>query len=245
VRFLLLNINNTYTKFAAATPSTLGSMRRITTDKVTRAWLLRLRRKYAGHRVILASVVPARTRLAKAVFGRDAFIVSGLKDLGIGIDFPRKKQIGADRLANAVAARALYGSPVVVVDFGTALTFDVVNRRGLYCGGAIAPGLNAMTEYLYQRTALLPRLQLKEPSRAVGRSTREAMLVGAITGYRGLVRGILQAIREELGVKFKVVATGGQAKLMARGLKEIDIVNPLLTMDGLRMIAVHRYMDRS
>jgi type III pantothenate kinase len=103
--------------------------------------------------------------------------------LGVGIDYPKPETIGADRLANAAAAVALYGSPAIVVDFGTAVTFDVISAAGDYAGGVIAPGLNAMTDYLHNRTALLPRVSLREPHRAIGRSTVEAMRSGAIHGY--------------------------------------------------------------
>src|SRR5205807_2201603 len=110
---------------------------------------------------------------------------------GIGIDYPRPGTIGPDRLANAVAARHRFGAPAVVVDFGTAVTFDVVNRAGNYAGGIIAPGLAAMTDYLHEKTALLPRIKIREVRQVVGKSTEHAMLVGAVHGYRGLVRELL------------------------------------------------------
>ena len=116
----------------------------------------------------------------------------------MGIDYPRPETIGADRLANATAATALYGSPAVVVDFGTAVTFDVISADRKYIGGVIAPGLNAMTDYLHKRTALLPRVTLREPRRAVGRSTAEAMRSGAVYGYRGLVAEILRQVVKEI-----------------------------------------------
>ena len=118
--------------------------------------------------------------------------------LGVGIDYPKPETIGADRLANAAAAVALYGSPAIVVDFGTAVTFDVISPAGNYAGGVIAPGLGAMTDYLHNRTALLPRVNLREPRRAIGRSTAEAMRSGAIHGYRGLIAEILRQILKEI-----------------------------------------------
>ena len=141
-----------------------------------------------------------------------------------GLIIPTPKSIGADRLANAAAVAALYGCPAIVVDFGTAVTFDIVSARRNYIGGVIAPGLEAMTNFLYQRTALLPKLSLKEPRRAIGRSTIEAMLSGAVFGYRGLVREILARIRAEQFPRRKlhVVATGGYARLIAAQLPEID-----------------------
>ena len=154
---------------------------------------------------------------------------------GIGVDYPRPETIGADRLANAVAVRHRYGAPAVVVDFGTAVTFDVVDGRGCYVGGIIAPGLSAMTDYLHEKTALLPRIRLRDVRRAIGRSTEEAMLAGTVYGYRGLIRALLTGVRAAMGVRrLPVVATGGYAKLMARGLPEINCVEPALTLDGLR-----------
>src|SRR5438046_10724758 len=117
--------------------------------------------------------------------------------LGVGIDHPDTETLGADRLANAAAVAALYGCPAIVVDFGTAATFDIVSARRNYVGGVIAPGLESMTNFLYQRTALLPKLSLKEPRSTVGRSTIEAMRSGAVIGYRGLVREIIARIKAE------------------------------------------------
>jgi type III pantothenate kinase len=158
--------------------------------------------------------------------------------LGVTIDYPNPTSLGADRLANVAAVAELYGSPAVVVDFGTAVTFDVISGERRYIGGVIAPGLEAMTNFLYQRTALLPRLSLREPNRAIGKSTVEAMQSGAIFGYRGLVRGILARIKAEQFSQRKVaiVATGGYARLIARGVQEIAVVHPHLTLEGLRIV---------
>jgi type III pantothenate kinase len=156
---------------------------------------------------------------------------------GVGIDYPRPETIGPDRLANAVAARCRFGAPVVVVDFGTAVTFDVVNRAGNYVGGIIAPGLAAMTDYLHEKTALLPRIRIREVRNAIGKSTEEAMLVGAVHGYRGLVRELVLELKRELKTRrLPVVATGGYGKLIAARLPEITAVDPLLTLEGLRLV---------
>jgi type III pantothenate kinase len=156
--------------------------------------------------------------------------------VGLGVDYPRPETIGADRLANALAAKQHFGAPVLVVDFGTAVTFDVVNTRGDYVGGIIAPGLSAMTDYLHERTALLPRVEIRAVRRYVGRSTEEAMRIGAVHGYRGLVRELIAGVRAEMGVEqLPVVATGGYAGLVARGLPEIKAVDPGLTLEGLRL----------
>ena len=155
---------------------------------------------------------------------------------GVGIDYPKPDTIGPDRLANAIAARHHFGAPVVVLDFGTAVTFDVVNRAGNYAGGIIAPGLAAMTDYLHEKTALLPRIKIREIKTSIGKSTEEAMLVGAVHGYRGLVRELIGELKRELKVKrLPVVATGGYAKLMASKLPEISAVEPNLTLEGLRL----------
>jgi type III pantothenate kinase len=192
-------------------------------------------------RVVVSSVVPAKNAaISTAARKRSKVLWLNWKlNLGIGIDYPKPQSIGADRLANAAAVAELYGCPAVVVDFGTAVTFDIVSERRAYIGGVIAPGLESMTNFLYQRTALLPRLSLKEPRRSVGKSTIEAMLAGAVFGYRGLVREILARIKAEQFPRKKVyvVATGGYARLLAGGLPEIGVVRPLLTLEGLRIVA--------
>jgi type III pantothenate kinase len=156
---------------------------------------------------------------------------------GIGIDYPHPETIGPDRLANAVAVSHLFGVPAVVIDFGTAVTLDVVDRQRNYVGGIIAPGLAVMTDYLHEKTALLPRIQVRETRAALGKSTEEAMRIAAVHGYRGLIRALLGRVQEELQCqRLPVVATGGYAKFMARGLPEITAVNPVLTLEGLRLV---------
>ncbi|HZL14167.1 MAG TPA: type III pantothenate kinase, partial [Verrucomicrobiae bacterium] len=189
---------------------------------------------------ILCSVVPRATPRVKN-FVR-AFLKLNVLELspktlrGLGIDYPNPKTIGPDRLANAVAAKFHFGAPVVVVDFGTAVTFDVVNAKGNYVGGIIAPGLAAMTDYLHEKTALLPKIKIREIKNVVGKNTEQAMLVGAVHGYRGLVRELIGELKRELRAKnLPVVATGGYAKLIAAKLPEIETINPLLTLEGLRL----------
>ena len=136
-----------------------------------------------------------------------------------------------------MAARHRFGAPVVVVDFGTAVTFDVVDRAGNYVGGIIAPGLAAMTDYLHEKTALLPRIRIREVKSPIGKSTEQAMLVGAVHGYRGLIRELIMELKRELKVRrLPVVATGGYAQLIASKLPEITAVDPLLTLEGLRLV---------
>jgi type III pantothenate kinase len=156
---------------------------------------------------------------------------------GVGIDYPKPASIGPDRLANAAAVRHHFGAPSVVVDFGTAVTFDVVNPAGNYAGGIIAPGLAAMTEYLHEKTALLPRIKIRETRSVIGKSTQEAMLVGAVHGYRGLIRELLFELKSEMNSdRLPVVATGGYAELIAAKLPEITEVDQLLTLEGLRLV---------
>jgi len=200
----------------------------------------RFLRKRNVEKIVASSVVPAKNSVILKAAGKTNVLWLDWKvKLGVEIDYPKPQSIGADRLANAAAVTALYGYPAVVVDFGTAVTFDIVSGRRAYIGGVIAPGLEAMTNFLYQRTALLPKLSLKEPRRAIGKSTIQAMLSGAVFGYRGLVREILAQIRAEQFPRRKVhvVATGGYARLIAHRLPEIDVVHRNLTLEGLRIVA--------
>jgi type III pantothenate kinase len=189
----------------------------------------------------LCSVVPQATpailKMVWHAWKLDALELTPKTLRGVGIDYPRPNTIGADRLANAVAARHHFGAPVVVVDFGTAVTFDVVHRSGNYIGGIIAPGLAAMTDYLHEKTALLPRIRIREIKTSVGRSTEEAMLIGAVQGYRGLIRGLIADLKRELKAsRLPVVATGGYGKLIASRMPEIAAVRPDLTLEGLRLV---------
>lgn len=240
--FLLINVNNTFTKTALAHGTSLRRFPPIPTRDLTPTHFQQLKQNHPGCRVILASVVPAASRPAQRIWKpAELERVSHRSPLNIPIHYPNPAQIGADRLANAVAAAHSFPLPCVVVDFGTATTFDVIASDGGYLGGVIAPGLNAMTEYLYQRTALLPRLTLAEPTRGIGRSTQEAMQIGTVRGYRGLIREILHGLAPELGPLASIVATGGQGGLIARGMPEIDIVDPDVTLRGLQRIGNHRW----
>jgi type III pantothenate kinase len=232
-KFLLIEISNTNTSFGLATWRRIRRTVDVPTTKLRRIPFDA--RNISG--AVLSSVVPAATKKVLRWLPVRPLIVGANTDLGIGIRYPNPKQIGADRLCNAVGVAKLYGVPAIVVDFGTAVTFDIVNARREYVGGVIAPGLSVMTDYLYQRTALLPHISLCEPRSVVGKSTVEAMRAGAVIGYRGLVREILTALRREPGMKRAVVvATGGYGDLMTRKIPEIQHVNPLLTLEGLRFI---------
>ena len=238
--YLLVDISNSYTKLAFASATRVSTPARIATGKLSNSVFARFLRRRNVRKVIVSSVVPGKNSAISSAAGKIGvlWLDSRLK-LGVGIDYPNPKSIGADRLANAAAVTALYGSPAIVVDFGTAVTFDIISDRRNYVGGVIAPGLEAMTNFLYQRTALLPKLSLKEPRRAIGKSTIDAMLSGAVFGYRGLVREILARIRAEQFPRRKVyvVATGGYAQLIASRLPEIRAIRPHLTLEGLRIVA--------
>ncbi|MBE9469795.1 MAG: type III pantothenate kinase [Chloroflexi bacterium] len=155
---------------------------------------------------------------------------------GIRITIDNAREVGPDRIVNAVAAHHLYGEPVIIIDLGTATTFDVVSGGGDYLGGAIAPGIAIATEALFTRTAMLPRIELVRPKQVIGRSTISAMQSGIVFGYIGLIEGMVRRIEQELGSKTKVIATGGYAQLLAEETPAIDIVNSDLTLIGLRLI---------
>lgn len=238
--YLLVDISNSSAKFAFASTKRVSAPVRIATRKLSSGVVAGFLGGRNVRRVVVSSVVPAKnSAILKAVGKARVLLLNWKLKLGVEIDYPKPQSIGADRLANAAAVAALYGFPAIVVDFGTAVTFDVVSERCAYIGGVIAPGLEAVTNFLYQRTALLPRLSLKEPRRAIGKSTIQAMLSGAVFGYRGLVREILARIRAEQFPRKRVyvVATGGYARLIAGRLPEIGVVHPHLTLEGLRIVA--------
>jgi type III pantothenate kinase len=242
---LLIDIGNTHTHLGLWGDTRIVKQIDVPTAqwsaKTVRARLKRFVGGSSLEGAAICSVVPGCTplisRALRRQWGVRCLVLTHKTVRGVGIDYPKPSTIGPDRLANALAALHLFGAPVVVVDFGTAVTFDVVNAEGNYVGGIIAPGLAAMTSYLHEKTALLPRIKIREPKRVVGTSTEQAMLVGAVHGYRGLVRGLLHELKVELGVSgLSVVATGGYGKLIASRLPEITAVDPSLTLKGLRLV---------
>ena len=235
-RVLLIETGNTNTRFAITDGRKIGRVIIVPTAKLT--GIPRVISRYDA--AVLSSVVPAATAKLCRWLPVKPLLVNAGANLGVGIRYPQPKQIGADRLANAVGVVNLYGAPAIVVAFGTALAFDIVNARREYVGGVIAPGLAAMTDYLHEHTALLPHIDLREPKSPVGKSTVAAMEVGAVVGYRGLVKEILAALRREPGMRNTVVvATGGYCDLIAKKVPAIQHVNPLLTLEGLRFIYLH------
>jgi type III pantothenate kinase len=238
--WLLIDNSNTRTKFALGDATGLLEWRGVMgTADISAAALSDLVADITYDAVLIGSVVPAKGAILSEFFGNrvPTHLLRWDSPLGIAIDYPLPEQIGADRLANAVGVYERHGAPAIVIDFGTAVTFDIVSGAPAYCGGVIAPGLGAMSGYLSRKTALLPEIELVEPESAIGKSTVHAMQAGAVFGYRGLVRGILARLREELPGELKIIATGGDAGLIAQGLAEIQQVDAELTLDGLRRVA--------
>lgn len=189
---------------------------------------------------VLCSVVPPLVTTFEEIFKRyfhiaPLIIEAGVKT-GVRIAMDNPKEVGADRVVNAVAAHDLYGGPCIVIDIGTAITFDAVAKNGDYLGGAIAPGIAIATDALFSRTAALPRVELTHPKKAIGTNTVAAMQSGIVFGYVGLIEGVVSKIQAEMEEKAKVIATGGYAGLLAEESKIIDIVNPDLTLVGLKIL---------
>lgn len=190
--------------------------------------------------VVISSVVPPLTQtfsnLCKHYLNIAPLVVRAGIKTGVRIRYDNPREVGADRVANAVAAYRLYGGPACVVDFGTATTFDAISREGDYLGGAIAPGITISAEALFQHTAKLPRVDLLRPPRAVGTNIVHSIQSGLIFGYVGLVEGMVARFRQELGDDTRVIATGRMAPLIARETRAIQVVDLWLTLTGLRLI---------
>lgn len=189
---------------------------------------------------VLASVVPPLTSTLQDAVSRHMgiqplVVEAGIKT-GVRICTDNPREVGADRIVNTLAAYRLYGGPAIVIDFGTATTFDVVSEEGDYLGGAIAPGLELAVEALFQHAAKLPMVELVRPNHAIGKNTVASMQSGLIFGYVGLVEGIIRRIKRELGGKARVIATGGLAEIIARETPLVELSDPQLTLVGLRLI---------
>ena len=190
--------------------------------------------------VVISSVVPpldsSMRRICETTFhARPLFIEPGVKT-GVPVLTDNPSEAGADRIVNCAAAFELLGGPTIVVDLGTATTFDVVSSKGEFLGGAIAPGLGISAEALFARAARLTRVEIKKPAKIIGTNTTDNIQIGLYYGYIGLVDGVLERMMAELGPNTKTVATGGLARLIAADCKHVQRVEPMLTLSGLRLI---------
>jgi type III pantothenate kinase len=232
---LVVDIGNTSTSLAVARGLKLSGTQRTPSTKPA------LKLRAVPKRAVIASVKPGVNKrwekFLKQQGVEDILWVNHTVNLGIPVSYPKPETIGADRLANACEAAADYGTPVVVCDFGTALTFDIVTKTDGYIGGIICPGLPLMFDYLAEKTALLPHIKPVKTTHVVGKSTEEAMRIGAHLGYLGMVKEILAQLRKELGHHAKVCATGGFAKWVFEGWDHPVPVDPQLTLKGLARIA--------
>jgi type III pantothenate kinase len=174
--------------------------------------------------------------MAERYFDLSPLFINHTIDTGVPILYEPPSEVGADRIVDAVAAINRYGAPCIVVDFGTATTFDAINAKGEYVGGIITPGITISSDALFERTAKLPRVEIKRPQKVIGSNTVEAMQSGLYHGYAGLVDGILRKMIDELGGSPKVIATGGLAPLIAKGSEFIETVDETLTLEGLRLV---------
>ncbi len=247
---LAINVNNTNTSFGLHREGGWIAHWRIATDRAKQpdevAMLLRSLFDYARlswsevSGVALSSVVPPLTPvfadMSRRYLGHDPLIVSTTVKTGVRILIDYPAEIGADRILNALGAKTVYGGPCIVVDFGTATTFDALSKEGDYVGGAIAPGLGIAAEALFARTAKLPRIELTAPPAAIGKNTIHAMQSGLVLGYVGLIESLVGRIGAELGGQVKVVATGGMAQILAEMTAVIQTVDPMITLEGLRLI---------
>ena len=185
---------------------------------------------------VVPSLNPSLTRMVEVCFALTPLFVDHTTDTGLKILYDSPPDLGADRIVDAVAAVTKYGAPCIVVDFGTATTFNAVNERREYLGGVIAPGIMIAAEALFARAAKLPRVEIKRPEKVIGSSTVSAMQSGLYHGYAGLVDGVLEQMIGEMGSKPRVIATGGLAPLVAGASKFIDLIDETLILDGLRIV---------
>lgn len=248
---LAIDAGNTNTVFAIFSNDTLLGQWRMATDVRRTAdeygvWLLQLMEREtinpeSVRAAIMSCVVPQATfalrMLARNYFQTELMIVGEPEvQLGIKTKMERPQEVGADRLVNAVAAWQKYKEPLIIIDFGTATTFDVLDKEGSYIGGVIAPGVNLSLEALHRAAAKLPNIAVERPATVIGKETVSAMQSGIYFGYVGLIEGIVARIREEIGSKIRVVATGGLAPLFAKATPVIGGLEPDLIIEGLRLV---------
>jgi type III pantothenate kinase len=244
---LAIDIGNTHAVLALFHKARIITRQRTTTSSFTTekkcreilaSVLTKHSLKVSG--VVISSVVPPQTKLfvhsLQKYFHLKPLIINGADDIGIKIHYDNPSSVGADRLCNAVAAYRIYGGPAIVVDFGTATTFDVVSKKGEFLGGVIAPGLGTAATALHWKTAQLPPIQLKFPKYLVATSTTEAIQAGIMFGAVEAMEGIIRKIKRQLGSQTKVIATGGLAKVIAPRSTLIHSIEPDLVLYGARLI---------
>lgn len=247
---LVIDIGNTNTSLGVYDDDKLVAHWRLTTarSRTVDEWGVHARNLFALasldfksiDAIAIASVVPPLNftlkQMAERYFELTPLFIDHTVDSGLPILYEPPSEVGADRIVDAVAAIKKYGAPCIVVDFGTATTFDAINSQGEYLGGVITPGISISSEALFQRTAKLPRVEIKRPENVIGSTTVEAMQSGLYHGYVGLVDGILRKMIDELGGTPKVIATGGLAPLIAKGSEFIEEVDETLTLEGMRLV---------
>lgn len=185
---------------------------------------------------VVPSVMPTLESLTRKYFGVEPLVIGPGVKTGMPIIYDNPREVGADRIVNAVAGYHKYGGPLIIVDFGTATTFCAISQRGEYLGGAIAPGIGISTEALFQRASKLPRVELVKPKRVIAKNTVAGMQSGIYYGFVGQVDGIVRRMKEELGEEARVIATGGLARFINDESNEIQVVDPFLTLEGLLII---------
>jgi len=247
---LVIDIGNTNTSLGVYDGDKLVAHWRLTTARARTVdeWGVHARNLFAlaGQdcksidAIAIASVVPPLNftlkQMAERYFDLTPLFIDDTVDTGLTILYEPPSDVGADRIVDAVAAIHKHGAPCIVVDFGTATTFDAINSRGEYLGGVITPGISISSDALFQRAAKLPRVEIKRPENVIGSTTVEAMQSGLYHGYAGLVDGILRKMIDELGGAPKVIATGGLAPLIAKGSQFIQEVDETLTLEGMRLV---------
>jgi type III pantothenate kinase len=248
--FLAVDIGNTNITLGLFDGETLGPRWRLATENQKTADEYGIQMlvlfKHAGiaaaevRDIAIASVVPPLTHAfveaCRQYLACEPLVIDGKSKTGVRLRYEDPGQVGADRIVDAAAAYKLFGGPACIVDFGTATTFDAISSEGDYLGGAIAPGIGIASEALFQRTAKLPKVELRRPPAAIGRNTVHSLQSGLLFGYVGLVEGMVARFCRELGPETRVIATGGLAEIIAKETKVISVVAPWLTLDGLRMI---------
>src|SRR5437588_8455432 len=247
---LVIDIGNTNTSLGVFDGDSLVAHWRLTTERARTVdeWGVLARNLFALtgfdfksiDAIAVASVVPPLNftlrRMAETYFELTPLFIDHTVDTGLKILYKPPSDVGADRIVDAVAAIHKYGSPCIVVDFGTATTFDAINATGEYLGGVITPGITISSDALFERAAKLPRVEIKRPQKVIGSATVEAMQSGLYYGYVGLVDGILRRMIDELGGSPRVMATGGLAPLIAKGSGFVETADGHLTLDGLRLV---------